>query len=115
MTNKTIFPLESVVNVNSIVKVTHTIKCESTLLLNDKQDEIPLESVVNVNSIVKVNHIVKCEITWLLNDKQDEVPSRICCECHFYSHNENAKYMMIQDRIRKYMTVHEKYMNKYST
>ena len=77
----------------------------------------PLESVVNVNSIVKVNHTVKCEITWLLNDKQDKVPSRICRECHFYSQsqNTNAKYMTIKDRIRKYMTVHEKYMNKYST
>ena len=77
----------------------------------------PLEYVVNVNSIVKVNHIVKCEITWLLNDKQDEVPYRICRECHFYrqSENINAKYMTIQDRIRKYMTVHEKYMTKYST
>ena len=65
----------------------------------------PLEYVVNVNSIVKVNHTVKCEITLLLNDKQDEVPSRICCECQFYSQSENAnaKYMTIQDRIRKYM------------
>ena len=65
----------------------------------------PLESVMNVNSIVKVNHTVKCEITLLLNDKQDEVPSRICCECQFYSQSEhaNAKYMTIQDRIRKYM------------
>ena len=34
-------PLESVVNVNSIVKVNHTLKCEITLLLNDKQDEVP--------------------------------------------------------------------------
>ena len=41
MTNMTRFPLESVVNVNSIVKVNHTIKCEITLLLNDKQDEVP--------------------------------------------------------------------------
>ena len=77
----------------------------------------PLESVVNVNSIVKVTHNIKCESTLLLNDKQDEIPSRICRECQFYSHSENtnAKYMMIQDRIRKYMTVHEKYMNKYNT
>ena len=65
----------------------------------------PLESVMNVNSIVKVNHTVKCEITLLLNGKQDEVPSRICRECQFYSQTENAnaKYMTIQDRIRKYM------------
>ena len=65
----------------------------------------PLESVVNVNSIVKVNHTVKCEITLLLNDKQDEVPSRIYRACQFYSQSENAnaKYMTIQDRIRKYM------------
>ena len=65
----------------------------------------PLESVVNVNSIVKVNHTVKCEITLLLNDKQDEVPSQIYRECQFYSQSENAnaKYMTIQDRIRKYM------------
>ena len=64
-----------------------------------------LESVVNVNSIVKVNHTVKCEITLLLNDKQDEVPSRIYRECQLYSQSENAnaKYMTIQDRIRKYM------------
>ena len=41
MTNMTRFPLESVVNVNSIVKVNHTVKCEITLLLNDKQDEVP--------------------------------------------------------------------------
>ena len=65
----------------------------------------PLESVMNVNSIVKVNHTVKCEITLLLNDKQGEVPSRIYRECQFYSQSENvnAKYMTIQDRIRKYM------------
>ena len=63
----------------------------------------PLESVVNVNSIVKVNHTIKCEITLLLNDKQDEIPSRICREFQFYSQSENtnAKYMTIQDRIRK--------------
>ena len=41
MTNMTRFPLESVVNANSIVKVNHTVKCEITLLLNDKQDEVP--------------------------------------------------------------------------
>ena len=35
------FPLESVVNVNSIVKVNHNVKCEITLLLNDKQDKVP--------------------------------------------------------------------------
>ena len=35
------FPLEYVVNVNSIVKVNHTVKCEITLILNDKQDEVP--------------------------------------------------------------------------
>ena len=64
-----------------------------------------IESVVNVNSIVKVNHTVKCEITLLLNDKQDEVPCQICRECQFYSQSENvnAKYMTIQDLIRKYM------------
>ena len=69
----------------------------------------PLESVVNVNSIVKVNHTVKCEITWLLNEIQDEVPSRICRECQFYSQSEstNAKYMTIQDRIRKYMILYD--------
>ena len=57
------------------------------------------------------------EITLLLNDKQDEIPSRISRECQFYSQSENtnAKDMTIHDRIRKYMTVHEKYMNKYST
>ena len=41
MTNMTRFPLESVVNVNSIVKVNPNVKCEITLLLNDKQDEVP--------------------------------------------------------------------------
>ena len=41
MTNMTRFPLESIVNVNSIVKVNHTVKCKITLLLNDKQDEVP--------------------------------------------------------------------------
>ena len=41
MTNMTRFPIEYVVNVNSIVKVTQTIKCEITLLLNNKHDEIP--------------------------------------------------------------------------
>ena len=65
----------------------------------------PLESVVNVNSIVKVTYTIKCEITLLLNDNQDEVPFRICRECQFYSQSENAnaKYMTIQDRIRKYI------------
>ena len=68
----------------------------------------PLEFVMNVNSIVIVNHTIKCEIRLLLNDKQDEVPSRICRECQFYSQSENtnAKYMTIQDRIRK---VYENY------
>ena len=41
MTNRTRFAPEYVVNVNSIVKVNHTVKCEITLLLNDKQDEVP--------------------------------------------------------------------------
>ena len=41
MKNMTRFPLESVANVNSIVKVNHTVKCDITLLLNDKQDEVP--------------------------------------------------------------------------
>ena len=41
MTNRMRFPLESVVNVNSIVKVNHTVKCEITWLLNDKQEEVP--------------------------------------------------------------------------
>ena len=40
MINKTRFPIEYVVDVNSIVKVNRTVKCEITLLLNDKQDEI---------------------------------------------------------------------------
>ena len=40
MTNMMRFPLESVVNVNSIVKVNHNVKCEITFLLNDKQDEV---------------------------------------------------------------------------
>ena len=35
------FPLEYVVNVNSIVKMNHIVKCEITLLLNEKQDEVP--------------------------------------------------------------------------
>ena len=67
--------------------------------------KFPLESIVNVNSIVKVTYTIKCEITWLLNDKHDEIPSRIYRECQFYSQSENtnAKYMTIQDHIRKYM------------
>ena len=40
MTNKQDSATESVMNVNSIVKVNHTVKCEITLLLNDKQDRI---------------------------------------------------------------------------
>ena len=83
------FPIESVVNVNSIVKVTHTIKCVITLLLNDKMTRFPIESIMNVNSIVKVTHTVKCEITLLLNDKHDEIPYRICRECQFYSQSDS--------------------------
>ena len=41
MTNMTRFPLEFVVNVNFMDKVNHIVKCEITLLLNDKQDEVP--------------------------------------------------------------------------
>ena len=41
MTKRMRFPLEYVVNDNSIVKVNHIVKCEITLLLNDKQDKIP--------------------------------------------------------------------------
>ena len=41
MKNGMRFPIEFVMNVNSIVKVNHIIKCEITLLLNDKQDEVP--------------------------------------------------------------------------
>ena len=41
MTNMTRFPLESIVNVNSIVKVNHTVKCKIKLLLNEKQDKVP--------------------------------------------------------------------------
>ena len=40
MTNRQDSATESVMNVNSIVKVNHTVKCEITLLLNDKQDRI---------------------------------------------------------------------------
>ena len=40
MTNRQDSTTESVMNVNSIVKVNHTVKCEITLLLNDKQDRI---------------------------------------------------------------------------
>ena len=85
MTNMTRFPIESVMNVNSIVEVNYNVKCGITLLLNDKHDEIPYESVMNVNSIVKVNYNVKCGITLLLNDKHDEIPYRICHECQFYN------------------------------
>ena len=85
MTNMTRFPTESVVNVNSIVKVTRTIKGVITLLLNDKHDEIPYRICRECNSIVKVTHTVECVITLLLNDKHDEIPYRICRECQFYS------------------------------
>ena len=40
MTNRQDSATESVMNVNSIVKANHTIKCEITLLLNNKQDRI---------------------------------------------------------------------------
>ena len=85
------FPIESVVNVNSIVKVTHFIKCVITLLLNmTNMTRFPIESIVNVNSIVKVTHTIKCVITLLLNDKHDEITYRICRGCQFYSQSENA-------------------------
>ena len=35
------FPIESVMNVNSIVEVNYNVKYGITLLLNDKHDEIP--------------------------------------------------------------------------
>ena len=41
MTNMTRLPIESVMNVNSIVEVNYNVKCGITLLLNDKHDEIP--------------------------------------------------------------------------
>ena len=37
MTNRQDSATESVMNVNSIVKVNHTVKCEITLILNEKQ------------------------------------------------------------------------------
>ena len=96
MTNMTRFPIESIVNVNSIVKVTHTIKCVITLLLNDKHDEIPYRICRECQFYSQVTHTIKCVITLLLNDKHDEIPYRICRECQFYSHSENAnaKYMI---------------------
>ena len=89
MTNRQDSTTESVVNVNSIVKVNHTIKCEITLLLKDKQTGFllgfaPLEinsyssKKKNVRShcyrmtnrqdsitesVMNVNSIVICEIT----------------------------------------------------
>ena len=74
MTNMTRFPIESVMNANSIVKVNYNVKFGITLLLNDKMMRFPIESIMNVNSIVKVNYNVKCGITLLLNDKHDEIP-----------------------------------------
>ena len=59
MTNMTRFPLESVMNVNSIVKVNHTVKCEITLLLNDKQDEVPSRICRECQFY---NHSEKCKI-----------------------------------------------------
>ena len=49
---------EFVMNVNSIVKVNHTVKCEITLLLNDKQDRIH-----QLNLSWMSNSIAICGIT----------------------------------------------------
>ena len=91
MTNMTRFPTESVMNVNSIVKVNYNVKCEITLLLNDKHDEIPYRIYHECQFYSQ-----RCEITLLLNDKHDEIPYRICRGCQFYSQSENAnaKYMI---------------------
>ena len=96
MKNMTRFPIESVMNVNSIAKVNFNVKCEITLLLNDKHDEIPYRICRECQFYSQVTHTIKCVITLLLNDKHDEIPYRICCGCQFYSQSENAnaKYMI---------------------
>ena len=88
MTNMTRFPIESVVNVNSIVKVTHNIKCEITLLLNDKHDGISYR-ICRECQFYSQSDNIKCEVTLLLNDKHDELPYRICRECQFYSQSDS--------------------------
>ena len=58
MTNRQDSTTESVMNVNSIVKVNHTVKCEITLLLNDKQDRIQ-----QLNLSWMLDSIAVCGIT----------------------------------------------------
>ena len=58
MTNRQDSATESVMNVNSIVKVNHTVKCEITLLLNDKQDRIQ-----QLNLSWMLDSIAVCGIT----------------------------------------------------
>ena len=58
MTNRQDSAIESVMNVNSIVKVNHTVKCEITLLLNDKQDRIQ-----QLNLSWMLDSIAVCGIT----------------------------------------------------
>ena len=58
MTNRKDSTTESVMNVNSIVKVNHIVKCEITLLLNDKHDRIH-----QLNLSWMSNSIAICGIT----------------------------------------------------
>ena len=58
MTNIQGSTTESVMNVNSIVKVNHTVECETTLILNDKQDRIH-----QLNLSWMSNSIAICGIT----------------------------------------------------
>ena len=58
MTNRQDSATESVMNVNSIFKVNHTVKCEITLLLNDKQDRIQ-----QLNLSWMLDSIAVCGIT----------------------------------------------------
>ena len=65
MTNRQDSTTESVMNVNSIVKVNHTVKYEITLLLNDKQNRIH-----QLNLSWMSNSIAICGIT---NRKKEEM------------------------------------------
>ena len=61
MTNRHDSTTESVMNVNSIVKVNHIVKCEITILLNEKADRIQQLNLSRMS-----NSIAICE-TVILN------------------------------------------------
>ena len=80
MTNRQDSTTESVMNVNSIVKVNHTVKCEITLLLNDKQNRIH-----QLNLSWMLNSIAICGITYRKKKRNDGIEKCICI-CIFTLH-----------------------------